>query len=365
MQLCVQCCVPAQASCGGCQKARYCSEKCQQIHWTFHQTVCLGTKKPELVFIASNGIQYAVPVESNILLLSRKIVKLPARLGQSQAIKVDLSNNPNLEYTKGLFSLQEVFTLDLSLTGPHAQIPFPMIMPRLNVLLLADIGLKELPDFSTLPSLGKLDLSQNKLKYAHFPAMPNLRTLDVSFNKLSEISFEALPGIQKLKLDHNELSTFHLQRYNELEQVDLSNNGLVNFDAEERQMLAELRLNDNPELNPFSALAKIRSYAILNVSDTNLMTLPNNLHVNFVLGIWNTGVLHVPIGVMGVDGNVHARGSEVSKYYRRGEYPMVRWFFNQFRAAELGLTILIKRLGVTPKQARLIWYCFTKDKIMV
>jgi hypothetical protein len=303
-------------------------------------------------------------MESNIMLPSSKIVKLPARLGQSQAIKVDLSNNPNLEYSKGLFSLQEVFMLDLDLTGPHAKIPFSMMMPRLNVLHLADIGLKELPDFSTLPGLGKLDLSQNKLERAHLPAMTNLRTLDLSFNELSEISFADLSVVQILELNHNRLSTFHLHRCNELEKLDLGNNELVNFDTEERQMLFELRLNDNPELDPFATITKIRSYALLNISNTKLTTIPNNLRVRFELDISNTAILHVPIGVMGVDGKVQAVGTEVSKYYN-GQYPMVRWFFNQFRAAELGMTILIKRLGVTPKQARLIWYCFTKDKIMV
>jgi len=364
MQLCVQCCVPALASCEGCQKARYCSEKCQQIHWTFHQTVCLGTKKPDLVFVAKDGAAYSVPVERDILLMSRKIVKLPARIGQSQATKVDLSNNPNLDYSKGLFSLQRVYALDLSLTGPHSQIPFPMLMPYLNVLRLVDIGLKELPDFSTLPRLSALYLSENKLKHAHFPAMTNLRTLDLSFNKLSDVSLIDLPSLVNLDLGHNRLSTFHLHRCRDLQQLDLRNNELVNFDTEERQMLSQLNLNNNPELDPFATITKIRSYDKLDLSDTKLTTIPTNLRVRFELVISNTAVLHVPIGVVGIDGRVHVEKSEVSKFYN-GNYPTVSWFYNQFRAAELGLTILIKRLGVTPKQARLIWYCFTKDKIMV
>ncbi|XP_032124650.1 platelet glycoprotein Ib alpha chain [Sapajus apella] len=106
---------------------------------------------------------------------------------------------------------------------------------HLTQLYLDQCELTKLQVDGTLPLLGTLDLSHNKLQSLPFlgQALPALTILDVSFNQLTSLSpgaFRGLGHLQELYLKGNELKTLPaglLMPTPKLEKLSLANNNLT------------------------------------------------------------------------------------------------------------------------------------------
>ncbi|XP_055112467.2 platelet glycoprotein Ib alpha chain [Symphalangus syndactylus] len=115
------------------------------------------------------------------------------------------------------------------------------LMPftRLTQLYLDNCELTKLQVDGTLPALGTLDLSHNKLQRLPLlgQTLPALTILDVSFNRLTSLPLGALRGLgelQELYLKGNELKTLPpglLTPTPKLEKLSLANNNLTELPA--------------------------------------------------------------------------------------------------------------------------------------
>uniref|UniRef100_A0A0D9RKJ0 Platelet glycoprotein Ib alpha chain n=1 Tax=Chlorocebus sabaeus TaxID=60711 RepID=A0A0D9RKJ0_CHLSB len=146
----------------------------------------------------------------------RNLIALPPDLPKDMTI---LHLGENLLYTFSLASL----------------VPFT----RLAQLYLDKCELTKLQVDGTLPVLGTLDLSHNKLQSLPLlgQSLPALTILDVSFNQLTSLPLGALHGLGKLQelyLKGNELKTLPpglLTPTPKLEKLSLANNHLTELPA--------------------------------------------------------------------------------------------------------------------------------------
>ncbi|XP_011850109.1 PREDICTED: platelet glycoprotein Ib alpha chain [Mandrillus leucophaeus] len=204
------------------------------------RTELSGTSEDAMCLRRSFCLPVLMPLLLLLLLLPSPLRPQPicevSKVASHLEVNCDKSNltalPPDLPKDMTILQLGENLLYNFSLAS---LVPFT----RLTQLYLDKCELTKLQVDGTLPVLGTLDLSHNKLQSLPLlgKSLPALTILDVSFNQLTSLPLGALHGLGKLQelyLKGNELKTLPpglLTPTPKLEKLSLANNHLTQLPA--------------------------------------------------------------------------------------------------------------------------------------
>lgn len=199
---------------------------------------------------------------------------IPKELSTLQSLVHLLLDNNNLtgELPPELANIPHLLILQLDNNHFNSVIPNSYVnMSKLLKLSLRNCTLHgSIPDFSTIPDLGFLDLSYNGLT-GTIPSKnlsSNITTIDLSHNYLTGLipsSFASLPLLQKLALDNNQL--------NGSAPSDIGLNSSFNSTA---RLLLDFRNNSLSNITDINKLANQPPNITLRLDGNPLCTLQEN-----------------------------------------------------------------------------------------
>lgn len=115
----------------------------------------------------------------------------------------------------------------------------------LSTLILANLKLQRVADFSRLPHLDRLDVYGNQLRGLNLDGNHSLTVVTAMKNQLGGIKLSSCPDLRRLSLSNNQLKEIDVSANPRLSVLFLSANRLTELDLSRNPELAELEVMNN------------------------------------------------------------------------------------------------------------------------